>query len=161
MFAPKKPVSPMLAKRHELKPKQYQWSVLNLRLVILTESIWPKFFFMTKNLLEYDQKNSHRQILMFWTWPKYGWIWPKKYLFDKLAHVQVVINCPYSTAHLWTSEGVLAHNLGALPFDDIMSYNSWQLNVLRCEFFGLVHPIRSYSFSHLESVMLTFLLNLT
>ena len=42
---------------------------------------------------------------------------------DKLAHVQVVINCPYSVAHLCTSEATLAYNLGSLHFDDIMSYN--------------------------------------
>ena len=41
----------------------------------------------------------------------------------KLAYVQVVINCPYSVAHLCTSEATLAYNLGALHFDDIMSYN--------------------------------------
>ena len=43
---------------------------------------------------------------------------------DNLAHVQVVINCPYSVAHLCTSETKLAHNLSALHFDDVMSYNS-------------------------------------
>ena len=42
---------------------------------------------------------------------------------DKFAHVQVVINCPYSIAHLCTSEAKLAHNLGALHFDYVMSYN--------------------------------------
>ena len=42
----------------------------------------------------------------------------------KLAHVQVIINCPYSIAHLCTSEATLAYNLGAQHFDDIMSYNS-------------------------------------
>ena len=43
---------------------------------------------------------------------------------DKLAQTQVIINCPYSIAHLCTSEATLAHNLGALHFDDVMSYNS-------------------------------------
>ena len=43
---------------------------------------------------------------------------------NKLSHVQVVINCPYSVAHLCTREDTLAHNLGALYFDDVMSYNS-------------------------------------
>ena len=42
----------------------------------------------------------------------------------KLPHVQVVINCRYSIAHLCTSEAMLAHKLGALHFDDPMSYNS-------------------------------------
>ena len=42
---------------------------------------------------------------------------------DKLAHVQVVINCRYSVAQLCTREDTLAHNLGTLYFDDVMSYN--------------------------------------
>ena len=32
---------------------------------------------------------------------------------DKLAHVQVVINYPYSVAQMCTSEDTLAHYLGA------------------------------------------------
>ena len=43
---------------------------------------------------------------------------------DKLAHVQVVINCPLHICDLCTSEATLAHNLGKLHFDDVMSYNS-------------------------------------
>ena len=43
---------------------------------------------------------------------------------DKLTHVQVVINCRYSIAHLCTREATLAHNLGTLHFDEVMSYNS-------------------------------------
>ena len=43
---------------------------------------------------------------------------------DKLAHVQVVLNCPYSVAQLCSRENTLAHNLGVLYFDDAMSYNS-------------------------------------
>ena len=43
---------------------------------------------------------------------------------DKLAHVQVVINCQYFVAYLCTSEAMLTHNLGALYYNDIMSYNS-------------------------------------
>ena len=42
---------------------------------------------------------------------------------DKLAHVQVGINCQYSIAQMCTREDTLAHNLGALYFDDVMSYN--------------------------------------
>ena len=44
---------------------------------------------------------------------------------DKLAHVQVVINCQYTIAQMCTCEDALAHN-SALPyFGDIMSgYNS-------------------------------------
>ena len=41
---------------------------------------------------------------------------------DKLAHTQVVINCPYSNAHLCTSEATLAYNLDPLHVDDVMSY---------------------------------------
>ena len=33
---------------------------------------------------------------------------------DKLAHVQVVINCHHSVAQLCTREHMLAHNLGML-----------------------------------------------
>ena len=43
---------------------------------------------------------------------------------DKLAHVQVVINCPYYIAHLCTSDATLAYNLGTLRINDVMSYNS-------------------------------------
>ena len=43
---------------------------------------------------------------------------------DKLAHLQVIIKCWYSVAHLCTSEAMLAHILGGLHFDDVMSYNS-------------------------------------
>ena len=42
---------------------------------------------------------------------------------NKLSHVQVVFYCPYSVAHLCTCEDTLAHNLGALYFDYVMSYN--------------------------------------
>ena len=42
---------------------------------------------------------------------------------DKLAHVQVVINCPYFVAPVCTREERLAHNLGAQYIEDIMSYN--------------------------------------
>ena len=50
---------------------------------------------------------------------------------DKLAHVQVIINCRYSIAHLCTSEATLTHNLGVLHFDDVMSYNSLTTNSLK------------------------------
>ena len=43
---------------------------------------------------------------------------------DKLAHVQVVVNCQYSITQMCTCEDMLAHNLGAPYCDDIMSYNS-------------------------------------
>ena len=43
---------------------------------------------------------------------------------DKLAHVQVVINCRARDAPMCTSEDRLAYILGAPCFDDVMSYNS-------------------------------------
>ena len=41
---------------------------------------------------------------------------------DKLAHLQVVINCLYSVAQMCTREDKLAHKLGGPYFDDIMSH---------------------------------------
>ena len=43
---------------------------------------------------------------------------------DKLALVQVVINCRYSVAQLCTREDMLAHMLGMPYIDDVMSYGS-------------------------------------
>ena len=43
---------------------------------------------------------------------------------DKLAHVQVVIKSWYLVAQKCTREDMLAHNLGARYFDDVVSYNS-------------------------------------
>ena len=43
---------------------------------------------------------------------------------DKLAHVQVVINCRYSIAQMCTREDMLAHILGAPFIDDVMRYNT-------------------------------------
>ena len=43
---------------------------------------------------------------------------------DKLAHVQVVINCRYSIAQMCTREDTLTHILGTPCLDDVMSYNS-------------------------------------
>ena len=42
---------------------------------------------------------------------------------DDLAHIQVIINCRYSVAQMCTCEDMLAHNLGALYSNDVMSYN--------------------------------------
>ena len=42
---------------------------------------------------------------------------------DKLAHVQIVINCQYSIAQLCNHEDMLAHNLGAPYFNDVISYS--------------------------------------
>ena len=49
---------------------------------------------------------------------------------DKLAHVQVVINSPYSVAQMCTREETLAHKLGTQYFDDILSYNSLTTTLL-------------------------------
>ena len=43
---------------------------------------------------------------------------------DKLAHVQVFINCRNRDAPMCTSEDALAFILGALFIDEVMSYNS-------------------------------------
>ena len=44
--------------------------------------------------------------------------------WDKLAHVQVVINCQYSVAQMCTYEDTLARYLGALSIDDVMRHNT-------------------------------------
>ena len=41
---------------------------------------------------------------------------------DKLAHIQVVINCRYFVAQMCTLEDTLAHNLDAPYFGEVMSY---------------------------------------
>ena len=43
---------------------------------------------------------------------------------DKLAHVQVVNNCPYSIARMCTREDTLAYISGPLSIDEVMSYDS-------------------------------------
>ena len=43
--------------------------------------------------------------------------------WDKLAHVQVIINFPYSIAQMCTREDALAFILGAPSIDGVMSYN--------------------------------------
>ena len=40
---------------------------------------------------------------------------------DKLAHVQVVINCRFSVAQMCSCEDGLAYILGALSIDDVMN----------------------------------------
>ena len=44
------------------------------------------------------------------------------YLY-KLAHVQVIINFPFSVAQMCTGKDTLAHYLGAPSLDDVMSHN--------------------------------------
>ena len=44
--------------------------------------------------------------------------------WDKLACVQVVIDCSYSVAQFCPSEDGLAYISGAPSIDDFMSYNS-------------------------------------
>ena len=43
---------------------------------------------------------------------------------DKLAHIQVIINCRFSVEQMCTLEDMLAHNLGAPYIDDVMIHNS-------------------------------------
>ena len=43
--------------------------------------------------------------------------------WDKLAHVQVVINCQYSVAQMCTCEDTPVHILGMPYTDDVMSHN--------------------------------------
>ena len=50
---------------------------------------------------------------------------------DKLAHVQVVINSPYSVEQMCTREDTLAHNLGAPYIDDVMSYYGKYISKVR------------------------------
>ena len=84
---------------------------------------------------------------------------------DKLAHLQVVINCRYSVAHMCTRVDGLAYILGAPSIDDVMSYNS-----LTTEWYFIFQiprlpTIRTYlkgiydrnSFVNLELVMKIFL----
>ena len=50
---------------------------------------------------------------------------------DKLAHLQVVINCQYSFAQMCTSKDSPTHYLGTPYFDDVMRYNKL-ITVLFC-----------------------------
>ena len=43
---------------------------------------------------------------------------------DKLANVQVIINCRYSIAQMCTRKDPLTHILGMPFIDDIMRYNT-------------------------------------
>ena len=43
---------------------------------------------------------------------------------DKLAHIQVVINCQYYVAQMCTREDTLSHYLGAPSIDDVMRHNT-------------------------------------
>ena len=47
---------------------------------------------------------------------------------DKLAHVQVVINCRNTDAPMCTCEDALAHILGTPSIDDVISYISLTTN---------------------------------
>ena len=51
---------------------------------------------------------------------------------DKLAHVQVVINCRYSVAQMCTHEDTLAHYLCAPFIDDVMRYTALITNINAC-----------------------------
>ena len=49
---------------------------------------------------------------------------------DKLAHIQVGINCQYSVVQMCIREDTLPNILGAPYIDDLMSYNSLTTLVL-------------------------------
>ena len=54
-----------------------------------------------------------------------------KHYSDKLAHIQVAINCPYSIAQLCTGEDTLAYISGQPSIDDVQSYNSLTTHIQR------------------------------
>ena len=73
---------------------------------------------------------------------------------DKLAHVQVVINCRYSVAQLCTREDRLAYILERSSIDDVMSYLSrkvstqtgrYQLPIFRCTIVLSIDDVMSYN----------------
>ena len=45
---------------------------------------------------------------------------------DKLAHVQILINCRYSVAQMCTCEDTLAHDLGVPCLDDVTNVAIFQ-----------------------------------
>ena len=74
-------------------------------------------------------------ISLYWTSPGFKWqncVWLLNCVFYShlinkwmwTPYVQVAINYWYFVAQMCTREDTLAHNLGALYFDDVMSYNS-------------------------------------
>ena len=61
---------------------------------------------------------------LFLTLNRLFWCRLKRQIYsDKLAHIQVIINCRYFMAQSCTSEGGLAYISGALSIDDVMSSN--------------------------------------
>ena len=56
---------------------------------------------------------------------------------DKLAHVQVIINCQYSVAQMCTCEDVLARYLGGPSLVDVMSHNELTTAFLNFNIFFL------------------------
>ena len=65
------------------------------------------------------------------------------YYSDKLAHVQVVINCQNIDAQMCTHEDGLAYNTGAPSIDDVMSYSSLTTNLLTV--YGIKYPLVNIS----------------
>ena len=49
---------------------------------------------------------------------------------DKLAHIQVIINCQYSIAQMCTRKDTLAWCLGAPSMDDVMSHNELTTGII-------------------------------
>ena len=62
------------------------------------------------------------------------------YYLDKLAplQLQVVINCRYSVAQMWTCEDTLACYLGTLSSDDVMSHNTLITLLFRDKLFDFI-----------------------
>ena len=69
---------------------------------------------------------------------------------DKSAHIQVVINYPYSAAQMCTREDTCAHNLGALLGQVSTHTDRYQLPIFPCTTYSVC------SFAHLLCVHIVF-----
>ena len=70
-----------------------------------------------------------------------------KYCSDKLAHIQVITNCPYSIAQMCTREDSLAYILGTPSIDDVMSYNSLTTLSLGIQWGSEIRPSLDFEWS--------------
>ena len=79
----------------------------NIKLLVLDEASYFDRINMTEKRLEFDHKKSHRQTVTLqhdqkftptninlWTWPEYGWIWPKlknmNYILGQVGRIMIV-----------------------------------------------------------------------
>ena len=60
---------------------------------------------------------------------------------DKLAHIQVVLNCRYSVEQMCTREDMHAHYLGAPFIDDVMRHNKL---ITQCFYFIMGIPTLAF-----------------